>query len=266
MSPSLGGLFVDWLPKNLGEKRFLKQAAILQEYVKIGIPVVLFDRHTSIDQKQYRWLSKFNVTFFEPRINFRTGFEWCPQWTTPLPDKWWTGQKDTREIGLAYEGPLSTQIKSFEKYYQTYAQMFPGVTTAFTCTDLKDWKGHSQIIKLNEFKEHNLDQSDKIDFNQVDIIILIGSIKDYASGCLPDNLFSMMKMGVIPLLPIEHRFFGTMFDNLIIRDERDLDYAIKTFPRIREVIIEEIFENIFDRFPEFKIEYMVERLKQCLMI
>jgi hypothetical protein len=119
---------------------------------------------------------------------------------------------------------------------------------------------------LNEFKEHNLDQSDKIDFNQVDIIILIGSIKDYASGYLPDNLFSMMKMGVIPLLPIEHRFFGTMFDNLIIRDERDLDYAVKTFPKIREVIIEEIFENIFGRFPEFKIEYMVERLKQCLMI
>jgi hypothetical protein len=264
-SPSLGGLFVDWLPQEMDEKHFFRQAAILQDYVKKGIPVVLFDRYTTIDQKQYRWLSKFNVTFLEPRINFREGFEWQPQWASPLPKKFEVPNTGKREIGIAYEGPLATQLKSFEKYYMTYATIFPDVEVVYHCTDLNVWKGQSQIDKLKHFEDHNLVKSE-FDFSFVDVAVLIGSYKDYNSGYLPNNLFTMLNKGCIPLLPIEHRFFATMFDQLIIRNERDLDYAFRSFPKVKQVIIEEIYDNIFKRFPEFQLHYMVEKLKRCLMI
>ena len=264
--PELGGLFIDWLP-NLDEKLFLKQVTILQEYVKKGIPVVLFDRHSMIDQQQYRWLSKFNVTFMEPRVRFRTGFEWCPQWVTPLPDDWWTGNKEERKIKLAYKGSLAAKIKSFEKYYKTYAQIFPTKTTVYKCTDLDLWKGAGQENKKREWQESNLVPQNTLEpgfnFADVDMTIVIGSYKDYASGYLPDNLFDIMKMGVIPLLPSEHRFFWSMFDGLIVKDEKDIDYAISFMPKVREVIIQEIFDNLY---PEFKLEYAVEKIKQCLMI
>jgi hypothetical protein len=269
--PDIMGLFIDWLPKELNEKHFIKQATVLQEYVKRGIPVVLFDRHTTISQQEYKWLSKYNVTFMEPRVRFRQGFEWCPQWTGPLPDDFWAGTKDKpRSIKLAYRGPLATQIKSFEKYYKTYATIYPGSTTVYKCTDLDGWKSNSQKDKLKEWQEHNLVPQNTLknpfEFEDVDTTVLISSYKDYASGYLPDNLFSMMKSGVIPLLPIEHRFFGAMFDNLIVKNETDVHYAVETYPKVRGVIIEEIFDNIFNRYPEFKLDYMIERLMQCLTI
>jgi hypothetical protein len=267
--PDIMGLFIDWVPKDVNEKHFIKQATILQEYVKRGIPVVLFDRHTAITQKEYKWLSNYNVTFMEPRVRFRHGFEWCPQWTGPLPDRFWTGTKEEepRSIKLAYRGPLATQIKSFEKYYKNYAAIYPGSTTVYRCTDLDMWKGHSQKNKLKEWQEHNLVPQNTLkkpfEFKDVDTTILIASYKDYASGYLPDNLFSMMKSGVIPLLPIEHRFFGAMFDHLVVKDEGDIHHAICCMPKVRGVIIEEIFDNIY---PEFKLDYMIERLMQCLTI
>ena len=184
-SPSLGGLFVDWLPQTMDEKHFFRQAAILQEYVKNGIPVILFDRYSTIDQKQYRWLSKFNVTFLEPRIVPRPGFEWQPNWTQPLPKNhiFPNSVREPREIQIAYEGPLATQLKSFEKYYKTYAGLFPNAEVVWHCTDLASWKGEGQKNKIKDFEDHNLVKSE-FDWAFVDISILIGSRTDYLTICL----------------------------------------------------------------------------------
>ncbi len=262
-SPSLGGLFVDWLPQWMDEKHFFRQAAILEQYVKNGIPVVLFDRYSTIDQKQYRWLSKFNVTFLEPCIVCREGFEWQPIWTempAKIPD-----DKFKREINLAYEGSLQNQLKSFEKYYKTYSQLFPDTEVVFNCTDLDRWKGPAQLDKLKDFENSNLVKSE-FDFGFVELTILIGLYKDYSKGRLPNNLFNIMNKGCVPVLPIEHRFYATVWDQLIIRDIKDVTYALAAWRKVKGVIIEEIYFNLLNRFPEFKINYIIDKIKRCLMI
>jgi hypothetical protein len=255
-APDLKGLFIDWVPKSGNEQTFIRQAALVEHYVKTGIPVVIFDRHLAIENKEYNWLKKFNVTFFEPCVNHRSGFEWCPQWIKPLePD---TISRDERSIDLAYEGDLTGKIKWFEKYYMTYASMFPKIKAVFN-SDMVDFK-------VDEYKNHNLIQVKEIDFRDVTATVVIGSYKDYSIGHIWDNLFDIMSQGCVPLLPIEHRFFIGLFDHLVVRDERDMDYFISGTAKIRGVIIEEIYETALKRFPEFSIDFMMERLIRCLKI
>ncbi len=255
-APDLKGLFIDWIPKSENEQTFIRQAALVEHYVKTGIPVVIFDRYLAIENKEYNWLKKFNVTFFEPCVNNRSGFEWCPQWINPLePD---TISKDERSIGLAYEGDLDGKLKWFEKYYVTYAEMFPNCKTVYN-SSLVDFK-------VDEYKNHNLIQVKEIDFRDVSATVVIGSYKDYSIGHIWNNLFDIMSQGCVPLLPIEHRFFIGLFDHLVVRDERDMDYFIDGTVKLRGVIIEEIYESALKRYPEFSIEYMINRLIKCLRI
>jgi len=256
--PRIKGLFIDWIPKARDERAFIQQAALVEYYVKAGIPVVIFDRYTAIDNKEHNWLKKFNVTFFEPCINHRTGFEWCPQWVRPIKLE---ETPNDREIDLAYEGPLYSEIKSFEKYYLTYASLFPKCKVVYkTDTQIPDFKEE-------KWREHNLINTKEIDFKQIDFTVVIGNQTDYKTGRIWLNLFDIMSQGCIPLLPIEHRFYIGLFDHLVVRDERDMDYFIMHTTRmIRTTIIEEIFDNAIKRYPEFSSEYVIDRLIKCLRI
>ena len=84
------------------------------------------------------------------------------------------------------------------------------------------------------------------------------------SGILRNDLFEIMKQGCVPLLPIEHRFYGSMFQELVISDERYIDYFIKNCGELRPVMIEGIFKNIFEHYPEFTIDYAVDKIKYYL--
>jgi hypothetical protein len=249
----LSGLFIDWLPKHHGQ--FPKQAAMVEEHVKRGIPAVVYDRYMVLTNHEYNWLSKFNVTFFEPAINYRPGFEYFPQWMdikTPLKNKW----EHKRDIDLAYDGLIDNKVSSFEKYYKTYASLFPDKKVAY---------GQNNVakIKVDEWTNHNLHQMRMV-FTNIGFTILIGTHQEYSIGYLREDLYDIMMSGCIPLCPREHRFFGSMFKNLVVDDERDVDYLVSSMGKVKEVVIEEVFENILNYYPEFHIDYAVEKLKECL--
>ena len=72
--PEVSGLFIDWITKE--HSMFPKQAVIIEHYVKAGIPIIIYDRWLALEKQEFNWLKKFNVSFFEPAIVNRTGFEY----------------------------------------------------------------------------------------------------------------------------------------------------------------------------------------------
>ena len=66
--------------------------------------------------KEYIWLKRFQVFFFEPAINNRIGFTYVPQWTSPIKDNWDDKFREMkRSIDLFYTGNLNNKTKTFEK-------------------------------------------------------------------------------------------------------------------------------------------------------
>ena len=142
-------------------------------------------------------------------------------------------------------------MSAFEQYYVTYADIFPDVPVIVSA-------------KKSELKWYpdNIKFETEIDWSDVAFTLIIGSKADYMKGILPLDIFDIMKRGCMVLLPLEHRFFQS-FHVPTVEDERDLDYYIK-HPELRFVGIEEIFGNLEKRYPEFTIEYAVEKLLTLL--
>lgn len=258
--PEIQGLFIDWLPNT--HEMFGKQAMIVETYIKSGIPTIIYDRFMTLSKKEFLWLQKFNVSFFEPAIHYRRGFEFFPQWTEPLENDWDEHLNKNIHTHLGYSGKITDKIAAFEKYFMNYAGMFPESVVAY-------WPEYSEKDKLkkdkkSEWDNYNLTLVDSLDYSDTAFTILIGAKTDYLTGYLRNDLFSIMKKGCVPMLPIEHRFYGAMFKELVISDERFIDYFIANSIKIRNVIIEEIFTNIFTHYPEFTIDYAVDKIKYYL--
>ena len=249
--PDVSGLFIDWVSNESGS--FTKQATIVEHYAKKGVPTVLFDRFFGITHQEYMWLSKFNVSFLEPAIINRVGFDFFPQWTTPLKHNWDDKAIEVPSITLGFQGTLSDKVASFEKYYVVYAEMFPDVPVVVS-TEIGKVKA-----KMGEWSNSNIRFEASIYYSDVAFTLAIGSKADYMKGILPLNFFDIMKCGCLVLTPIEHRFFGGLCQPFNIGDERDLDYFIK-HPALRFVAIEEIFGNLEKQYPEFTLSYAVEKL------
>lgn len=253
--PDISGLFIDWVTNE--SDRFPKQATIVDNYVKKGIPTVLFDRFMGITHQEYNWLRKYNVSFLEPAVINRAGFDFFPQWVdTSLKDKngddWDTvGFPSNPPITLGFRGTLLDKVSSFEKYYLTYSELFPNVKTVVE---------NSGKIK-SEWINSTIN-FDSVDYKDVAFSLAIGSRSDYMKGILPLNMFEiMLTTGCLVMLPVEHRFFGSLHP--AITDERDLDYFIKQ-PQLRFVMIEEVIRNLEISYPEFTLKYAVDKLLTLL--
>ena len=250
--PDVSGLFIDWVTKDHIE--FPKQAAIIEHYVKKGVPIIIYDRFFSLEKKEFNWLKKFDISFFEPAINNRPGFEYIPQWTDGKFSYNWEKRIDdeNRKYDLAYTGKMTDRIAAFEQYYLNYAGLFPNKKVVYS-SELND-------TKINYYCDYNLYRVAGINSEQVSFTILIGSPIEYRIGYLRDDLFDIMKAGIMPLLPFEHRFFGTVFKNFLIDGENDLDYYICHYSKIRGVLLEELYEKLLDYYPEFKINFIVDKI------
>lgn len=248
-------IFIDWVPPE--SYGFVRQAEIVENYVRKKTPTIVFDRHLSMTYKEYVWLKRFAVFFFEPAINHRIGFTYIPQWTTPLEENWqrrYVGAE--RSVDLFCMEDLNNKVKSFEKYYKEYASLNPDKNVVSIVPFKKDYENYN----INYAKED-------LKYTDIKYMVLIGSVTDYRVGYLPDQVFNCMKGGILPMLPVEHRFFGSMFRHLVVENERDIDYFISLIrDGVRYAMIEDIFENMEEYHPEFKIDYVLEKIKFYLKV
>lgn len=246
--PRVDGIIIDWVTKN--DKKFTHQAAVADHYAR-KTPTFLYDRFSSLTYKEYKWLSKFKVKFYEPLMLGRRGFDYLPQWTRMLTYDEIPNTETMYSIG--YTGELSNdKIKPFEKYYKEYASLYP--------KDKVIYDNEITRSKTEEYRNFNLHL--KVFYlSSVSFTILIDSLKNYNSGFLDPHIFSSMRNGCCPLLPIEHKYFHAMFKNLVVKNVDDISFISGSCKGIRDILIEEVYQNIENLYPEFTIDYATNIIK-----
>ena len=74
-----------------------------------------------------------------------------------------------------------------------------------------------------------------------------------------------MEDGCVPLLPLEHKWYGNMFHKLTVDNLEDVDWIVRQHAKIKWCLIDDIYHNVKTLYPEFLIENVVEVIKNCLM-
>lgn len=249
-------LFIDWLPRNLTDQdKLAKQASLVEACAKRKKTVVLFDRYLDINEREYKYLKKFNTFFFEPAINYREGFEFLPPWTicwnlTQLPTY---GGEGNRSIDLGYIGSLKNRLKGFEKYYVGFAELYPKYNASYTSSLPK--------TKIDEYRDAGVTKKE-FTFKDIKCFMLIDTPRNYEIGYLNPDIFDIMQMGCFPLLPEEHRFYHSVFS--VIEDIKFMPFYIETWNAVRETMLLDIYNNIKSVFPEMDIEYTVDTIRKCV--
>lgn len=247
--PKVDGIIIDWVKKEHPD--FSQQAAIADHYTR-KVPTFLYDRYSTLTYKEYKWLSKFKVKFYEPLILGRRGFDYLPQWTRMLKMEDVKLPEDTTYT-LGYTGQLSKdKIKSFEKYYKEYATLYPNEKVAYTVEVSK--------AKMDEYNNYNL-HHENFKHDDVAYMVVIDSLKNYNAGFLDPHIFTAMEHGCCPLLPIEHKYFHAMFKGLIVENISELHFFFGGWRPLRDAAIEEIYNRIEKTYPEFTIDYAINTIK-----
>lgn len=251
----IDGLFLDWVPPSL-EKDFIYQAQLVERYIK-KIPIVIFDRHFAVTHQEASWMKRFKCFMFEPAIlTGRSEFIYLPEWTSyySVMD---TDERSYDVIDISQN--LEYKIESFEKWYMEYARLFPRKKVAYYTRNLTDFK-------RDEYTKNNLifiEGKVLPDYTCSNFTVINGSSNVYDIGYMNPVYFIAMNQGCLPLLPEEHRFFHVLFKNLILSDIQEMDYYVSLYGKVKNVIIEEIFDRMKKYFPEFTVEYAADIVRKC---
>ena len=252
----IDGLFLDWVPPTL-EKDFIYQAQLVERYIK-KIPVVIFDRHFSVTHQEASWMKKFKTFMFEPAlVTGRSEFVYLPEWASyySVLD---TDDRLYNVIDISKN--LEYKTESFEKWYLKYARYYPDKKVAYyTKSEIDDFK-------KDEYKKNNLifiEGEVLPDYTVSDFTVIHSQKNVCEIGYLDPVYFIAMNHGCIPLLPEEHRFFHSIFKNLIVTDIREMDYYIGLYNKVSGPVIEDIFDRIKKYFPEFTVEYASDIIRKC---
>lgn len=254
--PKIDALYIEWIKKS-NSKSYSLQATIVYRYIKKKIPIVIFDRYLLMTRKEFEWLRKFNNVFlFEPALHNRYGFRYLPRPINVLKYED-LGKNKKYEWDLGYIGNLANKTYSFKKYYKSFAENNIGSKICYSTILNND--------TVEKYRYSNLKRVDNVDWYDIRCAVAIDTYKNYAIGYLNEWIFEAMKKGCLVLLPIEHKYFGNMFNRLVVSNIEDIGIlTINLEANINQIIIEEIFENIKNLYPEFTMNYTVEVIKECI--
>ena len=251
--PKIDGLIIDYIDST-HYKEWVYQAALIEKYIK-DTKIIIFDRYFSVTDKEFQWLKKFNIVFFEPAINNRREFQYLPYWIDTEMDINYIHKE--KNIHMAYDCPnIEDKIKYFEKYYKQYAMLFPDKKVCYSTEVLNE-------KKRKGYENSNLKSYKFIDYNKVWYTILIDSKQNYESGYLDQRVFDVMSHGCVPMLPYEHKYFHPMFSGLVINSIEDIDY-FTSVPDIGYELIEGVLNGVKEYYPEFLIDNVAEVLINCV--
>jgi len=253
--PDIDSVLIDWIPRYVKDKNKLAtQAAVVDFYASSKKPVVLFDRYLDIIEREFNYLKKFNVFFFEPAINHREGFSFLPPWTEEitikdLPHK----DNGKKEIDLGHIGTLKNRLKGFEAYYIELSEHFPKYNVHYTASLPKH--------KVDEYKNAGVTKKD-FSWNDLKCFVLIDTPNNYEIGYLNPDVFDAMYMGSYPLLPEEHRFYHSVFPP--VKNIMQIALEIDSYYGVQEIVLLDIYKNISKVFPEMIITNTVDVIRKCV--
>jgi hypothetical protein len=254
--PEIDALYIDWMTGNKTAPGLIRQAAVMDKYARKKIPVVIFDRHLRLTNKEYNWLRKFRVFFFEPAINYRRKFRYLPVWTEiydlhSYPDI----DLEVKDIDIGCFDDLGNKLKSFEKYNVVFGSLYPKWKNCYRVPVPKE--------KKSEYKDLNV-TGDVFSQIMVKCFILIGTQKAYEMGYLYPYVFDHMRKGCLPLLPQEHKYFHCLFSDTVIEKMGDINYILEGYKILCIPTLVDIYERVEKYYPEMKVNHTVDVITKCL--
>lgn len=254
-------LLVDWIPKsskNLSRKvasNLLKQTETVEMCIKNKIPVVIFDRYLSISKKEEIWFIKHGVKLFEPAVNNRKNFKYLP---FPVEIKEFKdvklNEKD-RNYPLAYKGSLSDKLKSFEKYYVKYAELYPQDSNIIYDSKIDD-------LKKEEYDNYGIEYKEDIHLSDAKCIVIIGSRREYRVGYISSIISEALENNCLPLIAEENRFFNAL--PFVVKNPRDISWYVDMYNNTYAACMIDLYNNIKRNYPEFDINNVTNILRREL--
>jgi len=255
--PQVDALFIDWIPRSKRKTyAIVQQAKIIKHYTRKKQKILIFDRYLGLTQKEFNWLKNFDVTFLEPAIKYRENFDYLPIWTELYDLKSYPDIEIKEKIfDLGTKDLLKNKIASFEDYYVKFSLNYPKKSVVYWSNLLKE--------KEEEYKEVGIRKTN-FDFEKLKATVLIGTPLHYNIGYLYPEVFNLMRVGCLPLLPKEHKYFWSLFDELVIDKIGYINYNLGIYETVAIPMIVDVYEKIREMFPEMNVEYTINFLMEKL--
>lgn len=243
------GVFLEW--SKSGTVTFPKQTEIIEMCVKKKIPMIVFDKYHEITDEEVSYLVGNGAFLWEPSVNNRSFFSYQPIWGK-IPE---FGDMKIHEyvggIDLAYLSSLSKKIQSFKDYYQPISEI-----GSYRVVYIDSMASDTIIKKVTDMgiTINNLPQG------PIKSTILLGSEHDYQIGNLDHRLFFYLENGIVPMLPKEHRWFHSIFGDLVVEREEDVEYILKLHDKIAFGCIHDVYRNLDIYLPECNVENVAKRI------
>jgi hypothetical protein len=256
----LDALFIGWVPRYKFVDKdkagyLLKQTNIIEKYTKKKLPIIIFDEKMSMNRKEVLWLRKYGVKLFEPALNFRKEFKYLP---FPLKLKKLEEipfNVSPRNHPLAWKGNLTDKIKTFEKYYVSYAKLYPGDFNILYDSEIEKFK-------KEEYDNLNIEYRKEIDLQDVKCTLIIGSKREYRIGYINPFFIEALENNIIPLIAKENRYFNGI--SPLVQCTNEISYYTDNYEATYIGYIFDIYESIRRFYPEFDVNYSIDVIKEEL--
>lgn len=252
------GAFIQW-GTGSNNKLFHTQTTIISYCMNNGIPLIIFDKYQQMTEDEITFLVKPGIFLWEPALNDRMFFSYQPNWGS-FPEKMndipWDFD-ETRPIDLGYFSSLVKKLPAFQQYYQPIAEIGEYNVTYFKSDDknvIND-KVSKMGVNVNQMVT---------DLKSIRTTILIGTEREYQTGYLPPLLFECLDNGIVPLLPKEHKWFHSIFDGLVISNNFDIEYILKTYDKIGYGLICGVYSGLMENLPETNVVNVAKRITSFL--
>jgi hypothetical protein len=227
--PNLSGLFIDWIGNSNNKKLLAFQSMLITNYSKKKIPIAIYDRYVCMSNKEYEWLKKFNVFLFEPVLTHRKHFEYLPYYID-TDDKRILEENHKRTIDVGFSG--SKDSAAFDKYYMEY---------------------------MRKYGDRNVQYNSNIEWRNVRYTIAIDSDKNYNIGYM--NISDALSNGCMVLCPEENKYYvGMFYPYYIVSNVTSIELSVNMNDELRKASILSLYKRIREGFPEFTLEYTVNRI------
>lgn len=247
------GVFIQWVDAG-NEISFLRQTKIIGECIDCGIPLIIFDKYQKMTTEEIGFLIKPGIFLWEPALCDRMFFSYQPVWGKfPTNINEYPMFDSNRKLELGYNSDLKQKIPTFEKYYKPINDI-----------------GEHKVAFVDHFNNYVVNQrvsdigvdiiSDKQKLLDIKTIVLLGTERDYNVGYLDPNIFEYLENGVVPLLPCEHRWYYGVFRELVVRNDYDINFFLKTYNNIAYGLVYGVYENLMENLPEANVINVAKRI------
>jgi hypothetical protein len=230
-------MFINWISKDSKDvHRLVHQTRLLEYATGSQMPTIIFDSTLDLTEKEIAYLKKNKVVLFEPTIKTRPGVLSLPFWLH-VPKNVELCDDIDKQLDLVYCGNKNNVENDFIQFYSSLLNTSPNLRI-----------------------EHDTDSNV---FKSAKCSVLIGTEYEYLSGYMP-NLEPMLTAFCVPLLPCRHRFYHSLFKNLVVHDPKDIRFILDNYDMMNYGLISDIYHRIRKYFPEMKVENVAQKITSVL--